>query len=124
MSSLQQLFASNNNVIDIPMGEYEGPLTINHACIVNGNGATIWVKSGTALIVNSAKVALNDLRIEITNDTDNTLAIKLKKDTLLKRVEVYGQEDIEGQHSNWAIPRMIDLGAFAPNKTNEFYRMM
>ena len=124
MSSLQQLFASNNKVIDIPRGEYEGPLTINHACIVNGNGATIWVKSGTALIVNSAKVALNDLRIEITNDTDNTLAIKLKKDTLLKRVEVYGQEDIEGQHSNWAIPRMIDLGSFAPNKTNEFYRRM
>lgn len=124
MSSLQQFFANKNSVIDIPMGEYEGPLVISHACTVNGNGATIWVKSGTALIVDSAKVALNDLRIEITNHAEDSTAVKLRKDTVLKRVEVYGQEELDGQRSNWSLPRMIDLGAFAANQTNEFYRRL
>ena len=124
MSSLQQFFANKNNVVDIPMGEYEGPLTINHACTVNGNGATIWVKSGTALTVTISNVILKDLRIEITNAGDNSVAVKLKKDTVLKGVEIYGQEEIDGQYSNWSLPRVVDLGAFAANKTNEFYRRL
>ena len=124
MSSLQQFFSNKNSVIDIPRGEYEGPLVISHACTVNGNGATIWVKNGTALTVDSVKVTLKDLRIEITNNADNSAAVKLKKDTLLERVEIYGQEELDGKRSNWSLPRMVDLGAFAANKTNEFYRRL
>ncbi|MBQ1915546.1 MAG: TerD family protein [Selenomonadaceae bacterium] len=104
------------------MGEYEGPLRINRSCTIDGHGATLWSKGETALIVDSANVTINHLRVEITDHPEQIVAIKVKNDTVLKDVEVHGQEDINGTVSKWKLPRMLDFGAFAAGKANEFCR--
>ena len=110
--------------MDIPAGEYEGPLRIDYPCTVNGNGATLWTKKGTALIVEADNVSLKDLRIEITDHPESTVALKLRNDTSTANVEVYGQEERDGSQSTWALPRILDFGAFAAEKNNEFHRMI
>ncbi|MBQ7479765.1 MAG: TerD family protein [Selenomonadaceae bacterium] len=122
MKSIQQIVNSRNSKIDISMGEYEGPLRINRSCTIDGHGATLWAKGGTALIVDSAKVTINNLRVEITDHPEQIVAIKTRNDTVLKDVEVYGQEEINGTVSKWKLPRMLDFGSFAADKTNEFCR--
>ena len=122
MKSVQQIFSGKGNIIGVPMGEYEGPIRIDRACTVEGHGATIWVKSGTVLFVDADRVRLKDLRIEITDRAEETVALKLRNDTVLENVEVYGQEDRGGTVSSWKLPRMIDFGVFAAEKVNEFHR--
>ena len=124
MKSIQQFFSGTENNIDLPVGEYEGPLKISHACTVDGHGATLWVKSGVALVVESDKVALKNLRIEITDNPEDTVAIELRNDTVTENVEVYGQEKRGGKVSSWKLPRMIDFGVFAAEKNNEFHRLI
>ena len=124
MNSIQQKFSGRESFIDLPMGEYEGPLRISHACTVDGHGATLWVKSGTALIVDADQVVLKNLRIELTENSQGTVAVKLRSNTVTENVEVYGQEDRGGSVSSWCLPRMIELGVFAAEKANEFHRLI
>ena len=124
MNSIQKMFSGKENHIDLPMGEYEGPFKIGHACTVDGHGATLWGKSGAVLTVDAEKVVLKNLRIELTENPEDTAAVKLRNDTVTENVEVYGQEDRGGNVSSWRLPRMIDFGVFAAGKTNEFHRLI
>lgn len=124
MNSIQQMFSGRESFIDLPMGEYEGPLRISHVCTVDGHGATIWANSGTALTVEADGVVLKNLRIELTDNPEGMVAVKLRNDTVTENVEVYGQEDRGGSVSDWRLPRMIDFGVFAAEKDNEFHRMI
>ena len=122
MKSIQEIFSGKEKSIEIPAGEYEGPLRIGHACSVDGHGATLWTKSGPALMVEADGVVLENLRIETTDHPEGTVAAILRNDTATKNVEVYGQVERAGKLSHWNLPRLLDLGAFAPERTNEFHR--
>ena len=124
MNSIQQMFSGKEKYIDLPKGEYEGPFRIDHACTVDGHGATLWGKTGAVLIVDAEKVVLKNLRIELTEKPEKMPAVKLKNDTVTEDVEVYGQEDRGGSVSSWRLPRMIDFGVFAAGKGNEFHRLI
>ena len=122
MNSIQQIVSSGKTNIDVPMGEYEGPLRIGQSCIIDGHGATIWAKGEAALIVEASQVIIKNLRVEITDKPEQVVAIKIKSDTVLKDVEVYGQEEINGAVSRWKLPRLLDFGNFAADRGNVFCR--
>lgn len=124
MNSIQQLFSGRGKYIDLPMGEYEGPFRIDHTCTVDGHGATLWGKSETVLLVTAGKVVLKNLRIELIEDPEGAVAVRLKNDTVTENVEVYGQVDSGSSVSRWRLPRMLDFGVFAAGKENEFHRLI
>ncbi len=51
MSSIQEEFNSRAGDFQMTPGEYEGPLTINRPCVVDGGQSTLWAKTGPVLIV-------------------------------------------------------------------------
>lgn len=121
-SNIQKLFASGTSLIHIPPGEYAGPLTISHSCTVDGHGATLWTKTGAALIVDAPNVTIKNLRVELITQTKEFIAVEVRhKDVRLEDVEVFGNiRGFEGASEDWSLPRTIDLGIFAVNEQNEF----
>ena len=124
MKSIQQMFAGKGKHIDIPPGEYEGPLIIQHACTVDGHDATLWTKAEPALVIEASGVVVKNLRVEITESPETSIAVKLQKQKIqLEHVEVYGQiQEQDGKVSQWELPRMMDFGCFAAGKANEYCR--
>ena len=122
MAKIQDFFSNRAHQIDLPPGEYAGPLTINHSCTVDGHGATLWAKIGAPLIIDSSNVAIKNLRVELTNKTSDFIAIYVTgKNVHLENVEVYGNiRGLQGVSDNWNLPRTINLGTFAANERNEF----
>ena len=126
MNTIQQQFNSNSSpeFIMVP-GEYEGPLTIDRPCVVDGAKSTLWSNNGPILIINSTGVTIKNLRVEYTGQRTETVppvAITTSDpDTKLIDVEVNG--DLKGFSSEaelWTLPSIISLGAFAANKENTF----
>ena len=122
MAKIQDFFSNRAHQIDLPPGEYAGPLTINHSCTVDGHGATLWAKIGAPLIIDSSNVTIKNLRVELTNKTSDFIAIYVTgKNVHLENVEVYGNiRGLQGVSDNWNLPRTINLGTFAANERNEF----
>ena len=124
MSKIQDFFSSGSSRVNIPKGEYEGPLTIRHACEVDGHGATLWAKIGAALIIEASNVTIKNLRVELVSSTKNKdfIAIDVRGNGVrLENVEVYGNiRGLQNVSPCWELPRSIDLGTFAANESNEF----
>ena len=121
-SEIQKLFASGASRIDIPPGEYAGPLTISHSCTVDGHGATLWTKTGAALIIDVSNVTIKNLRVELMTQTKEFIAIGVRhKGVRLEGLEVFGNiRGFDGASKDWSLPRTIDLGIFASSERNEF----
>lgn len=121
-SDIQKFFASGASLIDIPPGEYEGPLTISHSCTVDGHGATLWTKTGAALIIDVPNVTIKNLRVELITQTKEFIAVEVRhKSVRLEGLEVFGNiRGFEGASEDWSLPRTIDLGIFAASERNEF----
>lgn len=121
-SNIQKLFASGASLISIPPGEYAGPLIISHSCIVDGHGATLWTKTGAALIVDAPNVTIKNLRVELITQTKEFIAVEVRhKGVRLEGLEVFGNiRGFEGASEDWSLPRTIDLGIFAVSEQNEF----
>lgn len=121
-SNIQKFFASGASLINIPPGEYAGPLTISQSCIVDGHGATLWTKTGAALIVNAPNVTIKNLRVELITQTKEFIAVEVRhKGVRLESLEVFGNiRGFEGASEDWSLPRTIDLGIFASSEQNEF----
>ena len=122
MARIQDFFSGGAQQITIPPGEYAGPLTISHSCTVDGNGATLWSKIGAALIIDAPNVTIKNLRVELTNQTADFIAIYVtKKNVHLENVEVYGNiRGLAGVSEHWDLPRTLNLGTFAAGERNEF----
>ena len=65
MAKIQDFFIGEPEYINIPPGEYEGPLVIRHSCTVDGHGATLWSKIDAALIIDASNVTVKNLRVEL-----------------------------------------------------------
>lgn len=122
MNEIQKFFSSGASQIEIPPGEYAGPLTIRNSCIVDGHGATLWTKSGVALIIDASNVTVKNFRVELMTKTKEFIAIDvLQKNVRLENIEVYGNiRGLENVSESWDLPRTIDFGNFAAGKQNEF----
>ena len=122
MANIQNFFISKAPKINIPPGEYEGVLNIQHSCIVEGNGATLWSKIGAALIVSAPNVTIRNLRVERTIKTADFIAVDiLSNNVILENVEIYGDiRGFENPAAYWDLPRTINFDSFAADERNEF----
>ncbi len=122
MKRIQQLFQGKKSRIDLPPGEYEGPVRICHSCTVDGHGATLWTKTETALVIEAPGVTVKNLRVELTQQPEKNVAVRiLGEHAQLEEVEVYGQiQGADGTVSQWELPRMVDFGRFAAGVSNEY----
>ncbi len=122
MAEIEKFFMGGASQIEIPPGEYMGPLTIRHSCVVDGHGATLWTKNGAALIIDAPNVMVKNLRVELMMKTKEFIAIEVMNGNVnLENVEVYGNiRGYDKASENWELPRTIDFGNFAANERNEF----
>lgn len=126
MNTIQQQFNSNNsNDFVLSIGEYEGPLTIDRPCTIDGSKSTLWANNGPVLIINSTGVTVKNLRVECTgqrNNNESPVAITTSaNDTKLINVEVNGNiKGFPNEPETWSLPTIISLGDFAANAENTF----
>lgn len=126
MSTIQQQFNSENqSVFVMTPGEYEGPLTVDHPCTIDGGGSTLWSCVEPVLIINSPGVTVKNLRVEYTGKKDagaSPVAVNvLDPSAKLINVEVNGEvRGLPGESELWRLPGVISLGTFAAGKENTF----
>lgn len=145
MAKIQDFFIGEPEYINIPPGEYEGPLVIRHSCTIDGHGATLWSKIDAALIIDASNVTVKNLRVELigkptVNEFDfntdfDAIHISVNgTETQMDNVEIYGgiaQDDYDLEYPDeepgiittigyYELPRMINLGTFAADEKNEF----
>ena len=113
--------------IQLPRGEYRGPIAIARALTIQGEGAVIWARTGPVVRVQSQGVFLGGVQIEVTDadpnlaDSDVALWVVGAAPTL-QNVGVRGR--VVGMareaETNWRLPDALDLGAFAPRAANSW----
>jgi stress response protein SCP2 len=123
-SAIQQLF-DNNNIVNLPIGEFEGPFYIKKPCTVNGNSTTLWAKKGPVLVIDSTGVIIKNLRIEITEQNQNpdyfTSLISNASDAKYEGIEIIGNvKGIKGEENSWYLPQIIPLGDFPAESSASF----
>lgn len=126
MSSIQDQFDSvKSGDFILPAGEYEGPLSINRPCTVDGSKSTLWANCGPVLVVDSPNVTIKNIRVEVTGsgtDIDEQTAIKANyADVQTQNIGVNGTVvGLSAMEGTWSLPTVIPLGTFAANKENVF----
>ncbi len=115
--------ATTGATIRLPRGEYRGPIRIQRALTIKGEGAVIWAGNGPVVGVASAGVTLCGLQIEVTDGGENDVALQVEGAVpTLERVEVRGR--VVGMNSetadDWQLPVALDLGEFAPRALNSW----
>jgi len=113
--------------IRLPRGEYRGPIALNHALTIEGEGAVIWARSGPVVRVQSEGVVLRGVQIEVTDAEagapESDVALWVARGTpVLQRVGVRGRvvglsRETAGE---WKLPVALNLGAFAPRALNSW----
>ncbi|MBQ8904817.1 MAG: TerD family protein [Ruminococcus sp.] len=124
--TIQALFdrAAEGEHISLPAGEFEGPFHITKRCTVTGVNATLWAEHGPVLIVDAQGVVLRELRVDVTgNNADGEAVAILSRtgDTTAERVSVLGAVRGFGAEDSVSLPKLIALGEFPADRTNDFY---
>ena len=124
MGELQQTIdgAPVGATIQLPPGEYRGPITLNRALTIEGAGAVIWAQSGPVVAVKSAGVHLRGVQIEATGESDEIALWAEGTAPTLQNVGVRGRvvgmtNEAAGE---WKLPASLDLGEFAPRALNSW----
>lgn len=125
--SLQSVIdgAPVGSTVQLPRGEYQGPIVIRKPLILNAPGAVIWAQNGPVVTVASAGVVLQEFEIEATapesNIPNSDVALLAQVAPSLHRVGVRGRVVGMGEPSDdWKLPIGLDLGEFAPRLQNTF----
>ncbi|NEP01941.1 MAG: hypothetical protein F6K58_25455 [Symploca sp. SIO2E9] len=108
-------------------GEYKGPIIINHPLSLDGQGATIWALKGPVVSIESERVKLRNLRIEVTGEeisinSEDKCAIVLKSAPNLQfdHVEVRGLVmGIPEEEGEWKYPNSLYLGQLAHGREHD-----
>ena len=113
--------------IQLPRGEYRGPITVARALTIEGEGAVIWSRNGPVVAVKSGGVTLRGVQIEVTDGTmgapDADVALQVEGEApRLQNVGVRGRvvgvpHEAMGE---WRLPDALDLGEFAPRALNSW----
>ena len=107
--------APTGATIQLPRGEYRGPIRIARALTIEGEGAVIWAQSGPVVAIASAGVTLRGVQIEVTGE-ENGVALHVEGAApTLQNVGVRGRIiGMNRESGEWKLPIAFDLGAFAP----------
>ena len=124
MGELQQMLdgVPDGATIQLPPGEYRGPITIDRALTIEGEGAVIWSQNGPVVAVKSAGVTLRGVQIEATGEADDIALHVEGAAPTLQNVGVRGRVVGVTQEAteNWNLPASLDLGEFAPRALNSW----
>lgn len=113
--------AQSGDTIQLPAGEFEGPVPIGKPLRLIGKNTTLWAKDGAVLDINSNGVFLEDLRVEITEGGKSDVAVSANFLTSVKNVEILGSvRGFGSEDSFFDVPRTIELGAFLCDNENTF----
>lgn len=113
--------AGAGETLQLPTGEFEGPVLINKPLRLIGKNTTIWAKNGAVLDINSNGVILEDLRVEITEGNTCDTAVSASVLTAVKNVEILGSVRGFGSEDGFFdVPRAIELGEFLCDSENSF----
>ncbi|ODH01468.1 hypothetical protein A4S05_28855 [Nostoc sp. KVJ20] len=120
----------NNETLSLwpPNGEYQGPIIINHSLTLDGQGATIWSLIGPVLSIQSDRVILKNLRIEVTGCKDISsqqdacaILVNSSKNLEFHNVEVRGTTmGLPEEEGAWKFPNLLTLGKLAPRTKYNF----
>ena len=113
--------AQAGDTVQLPTGEFEGPVLINKPLRLIGKNTTIWAKDGAVLDINSNGVFLEDLRVEITEGGKSDIAVSSNFIASAKNVEILGSvRGFGGEDSFFDVPRTVELGEFLCDSENTF----
>lgn len=127
-TALQRLVdrAAAGSVLHLPRNEYHGPVRVDKALTIEGNGSTLWSRSGPVLHVDEPGVRLHGLGIEVTGSDECgeagvALSIAAGCAPEMRQVQVRGRVvGLEEETGEWALPPALSLGTLAPRQRNEF----
>jgi|GEM_PF-6358634 len=127
-TGLQRLVdgAAPGSVLRLSRNEYAGPVRVERPLTIEGNGSTLWSRSGPVLHVGAAGVRLRDLGIEVTGSDESgeagvALSIAPGCAPEMHQVQVRGRVVGLGEETGeWALPAALSLGTLAPRQRNEF----
>lgn len=107
--------------LKLPSGEFEGPIVINKPLHLVGSNTTLWAKNGPVLEINCNGVSIENLRVEITESTENDIAVDAGIATAAKDIEVLGRVSGFGAEDGcFDVPRTIELGEMQSDCDNTF----
>lgn len=113
--------AAAGSTVVLPSGEFEGPVIINKPLRIIGSNTTLWGTRGAVLEVRTSGVTLENLRVELTENINFDTAVLSNFPCSVKDVEVLGGISGFGMADGYfSIPRTLDLGEFAAEKTNSY----
>ena len=105
----------------LPPGEFEGPVVISRPMTLRGNNTTVWAKHGSVITVTSPGVALEGLRVEITEGGLSETAIEALCPVRAADIEVLGSvRGFGGEDGIPEIPRTLQLGELSADGENTF----
>lgn len=105
----------------LPSGEFEGPVYITKPIRLVGKDTTIWAKRGSVIEVTAQGVAIEELRVELTEGDVHDTAIVANHTVFVNNVEVQGGvKGFGAEDGYFDVPRTIELGALAPDTENSF----
>ncbi len=127
-TALQRLVdgAAAGSVLRLPRNEYTGPVRVEKPLTIEGNGSTLWSRSGPVLHVVAVGVRLRNLGIEVTGsdesgEADVALSIAPGSAPEMHQVQVRGRVvGLRDETGEWALPPALSLGTLAPRQRNEF----
>lgn len=113
--------AGAGETVQLPSGEFEGPVLINKPLRLIGKNTTVWAKNGAVLDINSNGVIIEDLRVEITEGDICGIAVQTSVLTAVNNVEILGSVRGFGSEDGFFdVPRTIELGEFLCDSENSF----
>ncbi|MBO1349115.1 MAG: hypothetical protein EBE86_017770 [Hormoscilla sp. GUM202] len=90
-------------------GEYAGPIAIDRPLILDGQGATIWSLKGPVVSIESDRVSLCNLRIEVTGE-NSASRLPVLRGTVM---------GIPAEEGDWNYPQALHLGQLAYGSTHD-----
>lgn len=113
--------AAPNGEVNLPSGEFEGPLVINKPVRLRGNNTTLWAKNSPVVRITAGGVTIENIRAEITEGSIEEPAIISTAPCAAKNVEVLGRVSGFGEEDGcFDIPRTISLGGFPADRENSY----
>lgn len=105
----------------LPAGEFEGPVVIDRPLRLTGNNTTVWARHGSVIEITSPGVAIEGLRVEITEGELSENAITARCPADVRDIEVLGTVTGFGAEDGAAeLPRTIALGELSASEDNTF----
>lgn len=113
--------ANAGDTIQLPTGEFEGPVIINKPLRLIGKNTTVWAKEGAVLEVGCGGVTLENLRVEITEGAKSDIAVLTGFPVSVNNVEILGGvKGFGNEDGAFDVPRTVTLGDFQSESENTF----